>query len=1355
MLFAKHLRLTILVGLIFCFWGKISAQERILFRNYTVTDGLKSNTIWTISQDEQGYMWFGTKDGLSRFDGYQFKSFKLDKTNPSSIGNNFIRKIFKYDAKTYWIGTEEGVYVLDLEKESFKLLDTLGRHIVFDIIRDQRGYLWIATSNKGLFQYNPEDGSTVNFIHRNDNPNSISFNLVRALAEDDDGNIWIGTVRGLDVLDPRTKKFRHYSHTSKPGSLSHSNVISLHKDLSGNMWAGTLTGGLNLYDKKTGTFKSYVKSNRNSINDNIVRTIYQPSPDKLYIGTEKGLNILDIPTQTFQHFINKNNDPLSISDDAVYSIFEDKEGGIWLGTYFGGVNYFHRQDTNFELYYPTEEKNTLSGNAVSAFLEDGADKVWVGTEDGGLNLFDVRTKTFRQYPFHPGQEKLSYHNIHTLYKDKCGNIWIGTFSGGLDVFNPATGKIKTYVNKANDPTSLSNNTVYTINEDRKGRIWVGTVAGANLYNPTTDDFTRITKQRIGRSCIYDIYEDDQGVMWFATYNNGLIAHDQDADEWTQYSKPEKASPNTISTNKVISIYCDKNDNLWLGTDGGGLNFFDRQTGSFKVFDEQHGIPSSLIYGVLEDDNGQLWLSTNNGIVNFNPQTITGKHYGKFDNLQSPQFNYKAFMKASDGRFYFGGINGFNVFYPDSIKSIRSRNSIAFTNLQLFNRDITINNEHTPLEKVINYSKHLTLTDEQSVISFEYAALSYLSPKRTSYAFKMEGFDKEWNYVDGQRKATYTNLPAGEYLFKVKATNNDGSWQNEGASLKLTILPPFYKSTLAYLTYGVVAVFLFIAARKSALRRQEKRNRVRLKKLKNKEEKEFYKQKMEFFTTMAHEIRTPLSLITAPLENLIAAGNGGDDVQEQLKIMDENSNRLLTLVNQLLDFRRIESKAYSINTESMELVTMVHALYSRFSPIAQKQQVQFTMSTRTDRFEVNADPEALTKILSNLLINAFKFTRSRVALNINEPFTDTNGQSFFSISVEDDGIGIPKEQLDNIFKKFFKITSGKHHYSNLGGTGIGLALAKSLSVKHGGDLLVESNEGVSTLFTVAIPFHKCDNPGDVSIKMEDCEENAESKPTKAKQTILLAEDDASLREYISKSLRSEGYRCITARNGLEALACLEKEEIDLILSDLMMPEMNGIALCQHVKNDINFSHTPFILLTAKSNLDAEIESIESGADFYVTKPFTWRHLKAVMRNQLESRAKLKIKFSQQPFADTLTLATNRRDEKFLQKIADIIEARIADPQLSVEELSRELAMSRSSLHKKLKSLTGQVPNEFIRLVRLKKAAKLLIENEHNVSEIGYMVGFNSHSYFSKCFVQQFQIAPSEFTEKHLKDILKIS
>lgn len=1354
MLCIKKLLFTLCLFLPVPFLLSTHAQERIHFRNYSVSDGLSSNTVWAISQDAQGYMWFGTKDGLNRFDGHQFKSFKFDKKNTASLGNNFIRDILNFDANTCWVATEQGVFLLDLEKETFQPFAKLGPVMVYDLERDQRGNIWIATANKGVFQYNTGEGTLVNLVHQKGNPNTISDNQVRKIKAGKDGSIWIGTFSGLDRYTPTNGTFSHYYASTAPTSLSNNNIIELYQDVDGMLWLGTLTGGLNRLDPETGIFSRFQKAGPNSINDNIVRAIYQPQPDRLYIGTEKGLNILDTKTLTFKHFSNKNNDPFSISDNAVYSILEDREGGIWLGTYFGGVNYFHSKDNNFELYYPTGEKNMLSGNAVSAFLEDSPGKIWIGTEDGGLNLFDTNSKTFLQYPFSPKQENLTYHNIHTLYKDRQGNLWIGTFSGGLNVYTPKTGKIKKYRHNPADPHTINNNTVYTINEDSQGKIWVGTVAGVSIYNPEKDNFDRITYTTLAKACIYDIYDDHRGMIWFATYNYGVVGLNQSTRQWVHYGKSEK--PGAISSNRVISIYGDKKGNLWLGTEGGGLNFFDRKTKTFQVFDEDNGVNSSVIYGVLEDNKGHLWLSTNNGIFNFDPKNQQSIRYGKFDKLQSRQFNYKAYLKASDGKFYLGGINGFNVFHPDSVKSVTTRNNVVFTNLQLFNKDVTLKNEGSPLKNLIHHTKELTLTHDQSVISLEYAALSFVAPQKIHYAFKMEGFDKDWNYVEDQRKATYTNLPAGRYRFLVKATNNDGSWNNQATSIQLTILPPFYKTTAAYILYVCVAIGLFWAARNAAIKRAKKRAKARLEKLKNKEQKAFYRQKIDFFTTMAHEIRTPLSLITAPLESLIHSGKGGAEVQDQLKIMDENSDRLLTLVNQLLDFRRIESRIYTINLEKMELISMVRSLYAQFTPIAQKRNLQFTLNTNIKRLQVEADPEALTKILSNLLSNAFKFTRTHVQLHINEPTHNEAGQRFFSISVQDDGIGIPKEQLSSIFKKFFKITSGQHQYSNLGGTGIGLALAKSLAVKHGGDLQVKSEEGVQTTFTVLLPLQEYvqAESSPTATVLEDEAPNAEevvsAQETKGLSTILLVEDDASLRDFLSKSLLLANYRCLTAQNGVQALEILKDEEVDLIVSDLMMPEMDGITLCQTVKNDLEYSHLPFVLLTAQANPDAEIEGIESGADFYITKPFKWRHILAVIKNQLEAQAKLRQKFSQLPFVEPATLTTNSRDNVFLQKIVEVIEERITDPKLSVEELSREMAMSRSSLHKKLKSLTGQVPNEFIRIVRLKEAAKLLLQNQYNISEVGYMVGFNSHSYFSKCFVQQFKVTPSEFLEKHVAE-----
>ncbi len=1316
--------------------------QNIFFRNYTVTDGLCANTIWDIEQDEQGYMWFGTKYGLNRFDGYEFKSYQHHKDIPGSIGNNFIRKIFKYDQKTFWIGTDEGIYLFDLETEKFALFKPLGKIFINDIIRAANGEIWIASKEKGVYRYQPKSKKLSNLSFSVSSKNGISTNEISKLLQDDAGHIWIGTYgKGIDIFEPETNKFRHFKASATKGKLSNNVILDLYKDRSGNVWIGTMSGGLNVWDKKTGSLKVYVKAGGNSISDNIVRAIYEPKPGVLYLATEKGLNIFDVEKEHFTSYQNKNNDPFSISDDAVYTIFRDKEGGVWAGTYFGGLNYCHDKGSAFEFYYPSGVKNSLSGNAVSAFLEIKPGHFWIGTEDGGLNYFEAANQTFKKFPFNPRQDSLSYHNIHALYQDKKGNLWIGMYTGGLNIYNPLTGKIKRYQSNPSNPSSLSDNSIYSIDEDRQGRIWISTISGLNLYDPVNDSFIRIKGKGLEKSCIYQVQQDEEGVIWIATYDNGLVRMDQ-RNNLTQYSYSTKRG--AISSNKVITMLDDENGNLWLGTDGGGLNQFNKKTGKFKIFGERQGIKSSVIYGIVKDLKGKLWLSSNSGIYEFDPQAKSRRNFGKWDNLQSQQYNYKAYYQGSDGKLYFGGINGFNAFYPDQVKTVSRPTPVSFTNFQLFNKNLDLGDEKSPLQKSVNYTRQITLQHNQSVMSFEYAALSFISPNKTQYAFKMEGFDKDWNHVGSQRKATYTNLPAGDYTFKVKETDELGLDRGQVSSIKITILPPFYKTSLAYFLYLILLISAIFLIRKYALEKTRKRNEMKLERLKNKSEQDFYKQKIEFFTAMAHEIRTPLSLIIAPLEKLLGKPDTDLESGEQLQIMEENSDRLLSLVNQLLDFRRIESDIFEIHTEQMELVSFVSSIKERFSSISYQKGLDFSIKSNLKKLEVHADPEALMKILSNLLINAFKFTRTRVEIRINELHTIQSGQQLISISVEDDGIGIPKEQLSSIFRKFFKVSSEEHQYSNLGGTGIGLALAKSLTEKHGGELLAESEEGVRTVFTVLIPY-----VGKGKALRETDEETLETRETEGKQTVLVVEDDPSLLDFLHKSLVSDGYCALKARNGLEALKQLEKHPADIVISDVMMPVINGIELCKKIKNDINYSHLPVILLTAKTNSDAEIEGLESGADAYISKPFKWKQVSLITRNLMELQANLKQRFAQHPFEGAEILVAGSKDKTFLNKLTGSIEERISDPQLSVEELGREVGLSRSSLYKKVKAMTGHVPNEFIRLIRLKNAARLLTMQDYNISEIGYMVGFSSHSYFSKCFFQQFKLTPTEFAENYKK------
>ncbi|WP_346239374.1 hybrid sensor histidine kinase/response regulator transcription factor [Niabella insulamsoli] len=1317
----------------FVFLQHIVSAQQVLFRNYSVNDGLSSNTVWNIVQDDQGYMWFGTKNGLNRFDGHTFKVYQARSAAATTAGNSFIHSICRYGPAHFWVGTEDGLYILDLVKEQFSKVHALGDDLVFSILKDDKGTMWIGTRSNGLYRYDASKNHFFNY-RKGAAVRAISHNQIRRLQQDSDGNIWIGTFgEGIDILDPETGQVRNVKAGATDQHISSNFVLTLYKDLSGNIWIGTLAGGLNCWKKDDGKFKVYKTGGQNAISDNIVRAIYQPDPTKLYVGTEKGLNLLDIASDQFKYYASNSSDPYSISDNAVYSIYPDREGGIWVGTYFGGVNYFSEAGPGFNFYYQTGAADGLSGKAVSCFLEDKPGYYWVGTENGGLNYFDSHTGKFKKYPFTAQQEKLSYSNIHALYKDKDENLWVGTFSGGLNIINLKTGKIKRYTSVAADPSSLSSNSVYTINEDRKGNIWVGTVKGLNLYNKEADNFTRITGMDLQNSCIYEVYEDRAGVIWVATYEHGVVYRKANQHSWARFSTDNS----DISSNRVIALHDDGLGNLWVGTDGGGLNKLDRKTQRFTSFMGRAGM-ASVVFGILQDRANRLWLSTNDGILKFSEKPFGILSFANSGNFNNRLYNYNAYYKGDDGRMLMGGINGFSTFYPGQLKLSTDQNNVVLTNFKLFNKEVSFSNDDAPLNQSPGYARDITLRHNQSVISFEYAALNYKDPDRIQYAYQMEGFDNGWNMVGVQRNATYTNLPPGNYTFKVKATDVYGNWNESTASIVLVVKPPFYRTTVAYIFY-IIALALGIWLLKNYFKRREQaKNAMKLERMKAQKEHEFYQQKIDFFTTMAHEIRTPLSLIMAPLEKLLTEENKPETVL-QLNVMEQNTQRLLTLVNQLLDFRRIESDIYTIKKERLELVTFIHALYSRFSTIASQKGIRFNMSTDVNQLHINADGEALQKILSNLFINAFKFARSFVEIKISLP-PGIEDQKVVAVSVSDDGVGIPQSELQHVFTPFFKVSSPEHKIKNIGGTGIGLSLAKALAEKHEGALDVHSRPGTPTIFTLSIPFEpKAANAAPAS-ETEDSEDAA-------RPGILIVEDDLNMLDFIVTNFRGEGYQTFSATNGLEALKVLEAHPVELVISDVMMPEMDGMSLCKKIKNSIHFSHIPVILLTAKGNSDAELQGIESGADAYVVKPFKWKHITALVRNLLETRLRLKEKFNQQPLADIGTITTNTHDKKFIETITGIVEKRIDDYRLSVEELSREMSMSRSTLHKKVKAVTGHVPNEFIRLVRLRMAAKLLISGEYNISEVGYKTGFNSPSYFSRCFIQQFKLTPSEFLDKY--------
>lgn len=1313
---------------------KTGAQQ-LLFRNFSVADGLPSGTVRAILQDDKGYLWFGTKNGLSRFDGYQFKNFQFKENQKGILGNNFIHCITRIDSVNLWVGTENGVYILNLETEYFSLFTPTEGKTIFDILKDRSGNIWLASRLNGLYLFSPSSGEIKQFTFTGKR-NSVSSNHTTRLEQDSEGNIWIGYFgSGVDVYNTSTNLFK--SLRSDNSNLSNNFITAIHKGVDGVMWVGTMNGGLCKWLKTEQRFKVYRAGGEGTLKDDIVRTIKQTTPDKLYVGTEKGLNVLDLATEKFSVYSNKSNDVFSISDNAVYSIYADRSGIVWAGTFFGGVNYFKEKNSAFELYYPTGETNSLSGRAVSCFLEDKPGKYWVGTEDGGLHYFDATTKQFQKYPVTANQQKLSYHNVHSLLRDKSGNVWIGIFAGGVNVLNPVTGAVTYFKNRQGDTSTLISDNIFSLYQDKDDIIWVGTDRGLCRYNVATNSFSIIPTEGLLNTIIYDMYEDNGKTIWVATHNNGLLRMDKRTNA-VQKIKSSSGTP----LSKVICLFDDAHGYLWIGTDGRGLYRYNYKTEELKPYTGNGKIAANIIYGITGDDNGNLWFTSNNGLYSLHLQTEKIKHYTTQDNLQGKQFNYKALYKARNGNLFAGGIEGFNIINPSAVEQTNASIIVAVTNFQLFNKDVLPDSTGSGLQKQINYTSSLTLKHDQSVMSFEYAGLGFAVTDKLQYAYKMEGFDPDWNFVGAERKATYTNLPPGTYTFKVKATADESNWNVPEKTIRIIIKPPFYKTTFAYIIYVLLLVIAVYAAYKYSAAYIRRQNQLKVERMKNKEEQEFYARKIEFFTVMAHEIRTPLSLIIAPLEKLITLKKWDKTETEQLHIMEENAERLMDLVNQLLDFRRIESDAYEIKKEKVEVVSLVQSVYSRFSSIPYQKNIEFTLTTKTSSLLMDVDPEVLNKILSNLLINAFKFARKKVAIVIEEVNGQEDELAFLHVRVEDDGIGIPGENLQHIFKKFFTSSSGSHQYHNLGSSGIGLALAGSLVEKHGGRLLVESREGVKTIFTLELPVEKISEAATATTVAHD-------DTVDGLATVLVVDDDAALLNFIAESLRAENYKVLKAQNGKEALAITEKQSIDMVLSDVMMPEMNGIEFCREIKSNVEHSHIPFVLLTAKSNSEAEIEGIESGADAYISKPFKWKHVLAVVKNLLESRENLRKRFSEQPNTEAEVLTTNRQDKEFIEKVVAIIRERIIDPQLSVEELSKDLSISRSNLHKKLKSMSGMSPNELIRLVRLKQAAKLLTSGEHNISEVAYMTGFSSPSYFSKCFLQQFNMTPRDYMDSQLR------
>ncbi|NDV64142.1 hybrid sensor histidine kinase/response regulator transcription factor [Bacteroides sp. 224] len=1313
-------------------------DEHYYFKNLSVQNGLSQNTVNTILQDKQGFMWFGTKDGLNRYDGLSFRKFKHDDRSQRSIGNNFITALYEDAKGKIWVGTDVGLYVYDPEKDSFwhftelSMENTKIEHTVTAISGDNQGCVWVAVESQGLFCYELETGELHN--HTLEDFSFLTTNI-QTFVFDNSGTLWIGCYGdGLFYSKDRLKTLHPYlSPVDNKQIYANDAVICLVKGAYNCLYVGSSKGGvkeLNLTSNKLSDLLSVDESGESVF----CRELLIASDHELWIGTESGLYIYNLRTGKYVHLRSSINDPYSLSDNAIYSLCKDREGGVWIGSYFGGVNYYPRFYTKFDKYYPKGTENGLHGKRVREFCMDNQGTLWIGTEDGGLNRFNPKTRTFSFF-----EPSSAFTNVHGL----CmvgDNLWVGTFSKGVKVVDTRTGAIVKTYQKTDSPRSLNDNSVFSICRTTTGDVYLGTLFGLLCYNKQSDDFDQITE--LNGRFVYDIKEDSRGNIWLATYANGVYCYNVSEKKWKNYLH-EDDDPNSLPYDKILSVFEDSHRQIWLTTQGGGFCRFHQETETFTCYSLAAGLPNDVVYQIVEDKDGLFWLTTNNGLVCFQPNTGAMKVYTTSNGLLGDQFNYRSSFMAEDGTIYLGSIDGFVAFNPKNFSENKSQPSIVITDFLLFGKEVYVDDPGSPLKKSITVSDELVLQSNQNSFSFRVAALNFQAPNMNRIMYKLVGFDEDWLTIGESPIITYSNLRYGNYTFRVKVSNGDGVWNENGVSLKVHILPPFYLSVWAYCIYALLIIGCSLYAVIYFKRRSNNKHRRQMEKFEQEKEREVYHAKIDFFTNVAHEIRTPLTLIKGPLENIILKKQVDAETREDLKVMEQNTERLLNLTNQLLDFRKTESQGFRLNFAKCNITEVLKETHLRFTSLAKQKGLNFTLQVPEKDFYAHVNREAFTKIISNLLNNGVKYAESYLHLSLEVPEAGNNNS--FRIRTENDGVIVPHEMREEIFKPFVRY-NGEEDGTVITGTGIGLALSRSLAELHQGTLTMAEGEENNT-FCLTLPIVQDTTitltpEPEVEIDIANAVFVEQTEKRDNHPTVLVTEDNPDMLAFIVRQLSKE-YTVLTATNGAEALKVLDGNYVNLVISDIVMPVMDGFELCKTIKSDLNYSHIPVILLTAKTNIQSKIEGMELGADAYLEKPFSVEYLQACASNLIQNREKLRRAFAQSPFVAANTMALTKADEEFIKRLNDVIQANYANPEFSMDDMAVLLNMSRSNFYRKMKGVLDLSPNEYLRLERLKKAAQLLNEGENLVNEICYMVGFNSPSYFSKCFQKQFGALPKDF------------
>jgi signal transduction histidine kinase/ligand-binding sensor domain-containing protein/DNA-binding response OmpR family regulator len=1354
------LKKTILIPLLLSLLFYANAQD---FSSLNVNNGLSNNQVNCIFKDSRGFMWFGTMSGLNRYDGFSCRIFRHDAADPASISDDYVTAITAAPGNKLYVRTRNGDVLYDPVKEQFSdagaWLKRKGLPLsVIACTQQVDSLFWVGYQDGNIYGINEKQQTVTHIRHHSGVP-------VADITKTAPGRLGILYLNGeLDILESATGRLLSHFNAitrfidNKPLSLR------LFTDAQQDKWIYVPGSdfGVIYISNKTGEIRR-LSSKNSALNNDIVNSIVQDDRGQIWIGTDHGgINVFNKENFTCYYLQKRPEDVKSVAENAIYALYKDDLGIIWCGTYKRGVSFSTENRMKFDLYvHKYADAHSLSFNDVNCFAEDRNGNVWIGTNGAGLIYFDRKANTFTRMTHDPlNNNSISNYVILSLYVDDNNSLWIGYYFGGLDNYHNGA---FTHYRTDTTRSSLSNKTVWKIFKDKQQNLWVGTLGGGlDRFDPAAGVFYHnnvSVPNSVHSNFITDLTEDTKGNLWIGTAY-GIDVLDKAKGVYIHYLR----QTHQLSNDNTNTLLCDSRGIMWVGTRD-GLNAYDPDKQQFISFRMKDGLPDNTIISILEDNDHHLWVSTSNGLSKINVRqekgniSISCHNYDEKDGLQGNAFNVNAALKLKSGELLFGGADGFNIFDPAKVKQVKREPAIVFTSLQLFNRVIAVGekrNNHVILPAAMPETHEIVLRHNENDFSIDFAALDFTNTdkNRYTYSYKLEGFNKEWQTTDGKsRRINYTNINPGNYTLLLKAVNDDNTRPWKGISLRIRILPPFWATPLAYISYVLLITAILLLLRKIVLQRAQRRFALQQERREARQLHELDMLKIKLFTNLSHEFRTPVSLILAPLEEVITHEQD-HTFRHKLYLIRRNAKRLLYLANQLMDFRKMEMQELKLNPATGDVIGFIREVVYSFTDLAERKQVEFFFHAANEALYTSFDHDKIERILYNLLSNAFKFTLAGGSVKVFTSFTTTGNQALLEIKVADTGIGIPPERHEKIFEQFFQSDSPGGFVNQ--GSGIGLAITKEFVKLCKGSILVDSELNKGTTFTLELPMEIL--PMATQPAMEEMEEmtlpdinipeHQEAPATEAlpllrkeeKQTLLLVEDNDDFRFYLKENMKAF-YHIIEAPDGLTGWQKTLSAHPHLVISDVNMPVMNGIALCTKIKSDPRTRQIPVILLTAMTGEEEQLRGLEKGADDYIVKPVRFEIMLSRVRNLLTRRAPAKQMMVLPPPADNATVLS--ADEKFMQKALEIVEKNLSNAGFSVEELSRELFMNRVSVYRRIYAITGQPPIEFIRGVRLQRAAHLLTQTEMNVTEVAYEVGFNNPKYFTKYFKMAYSMLPSAY------------